>query len=450
MKNKFALLILISIFVALIVFRLLSDTEPMNEKDVLKKKPITPISKPEKIPSQTDTEKSNNTTNSTLPSETKPNEAPIIEGKKERPATLTQKDELYTEELVLEREKVTVAEPVPLRPKQPFIKWVMQFSGSVAGAIASKDNKLHFGTYDYQVFTLNAESGEVLNQAKTVSQPINSTRLYKDLFLIPQRNGQVTAYSITDGKEKWNHRSAVDKNHSEIDLSISHIAVYGNRFYISKHWGNLYIASTETGILEQDVGVTYESRINLPAIKTTDGILFSNIAGELHCFKDDGSENWNFTIPKGYPLSMHLKNDFLFILNTERELFALNIKDRTVLWAIELTGFGFDSIAITHNTIFVFAKDLYSIDIQNGKINWQIKSKSPEGFCRGAPIIFEENLFATEQNGRLVRATLNDGKIIKEFDFNETIRSPISISNEILFLPTTMKKIYAINAPIFK
>ena len=161
--------------------------------------------------------------------ETKPNDTPIVEGKKERPASLTQKDEIYTEELALEREKVTIADPIPVRPKQPFIKWVMQFSGSVAGAITAKDNKLHFGTYDYQVFTLNAESGEVVNTAKTVSQPINSTRMYKDLFLVPQRNGQVTAYSTLDGKEKWNHRIAVDKSKAEIDFSISGINVFGNK-----------------------------------------------------------------------------------------------------------------------------------------------------------------------------------------------------------------------------
>lgn len=273
------------------------------------------------------------------------NETPIIEGIKSRSTAVTQKDELYTDELVVDRDKVTSIEPIPVRPKQHFTKWVMQFSGSVAGAIVAKDQKLYFGTYDYQTYTLNADTGEVISKAKTVSQPINSTRLYKDMYLVPQRNGQVTAYSMIDGKEKWNHRSAVDKDKADIDLSISGINVFGNKFYVSKHWGNLYIVNADTGILEQDVGVTYESRINLPAIKTTDGVIFSNVAGELHCFKDDGTENWHYTLPKGYPLSMCLVGNTLFIATTEKELIALNLKDRTIFWTKELAGFAYDSMA---------------------------------------------------------------------------------------------------------
>ena len=318
------------------------------------------------------------------------------------------------------------------------------------GRRASNDKKLHFGTYDYQVFTLNAETGEVLSQAKTVSQPINSSRIYKDLFLVPQRNGQVTAYSTIDGKEKWNHRSAVDKDHAEIDLSISGIITFGNKFYVSKHWGNLYIVNADPGILEQDVGVTYESRINLPAIKTEDSILFSNIAGELHCFKDDGKENWKYTIPKGYPLAMCLSGETLFILSTEKELFALNLKDRAIKWSKEIAGIGYDSITINNDLLYLQAKDIYAINPTDGKILWQIKAKSEEGFCRGAPVISNGILYATEQNGRLVSAISNSGVITKEFDFKEIIRSPITFDNELLFIPTTKMRIYAVDTKAFK
>lgn len=373
------------------------------------------------------------------------NEAPMIDGIKSRTATVSLKDELYTEELVLDREKVTSMTPVPVRPKQAFIKWVMQFSASVAGAIAVKENKLYFGTYDYQVFSLNAESGEVIHQTKTVSQPINSTHIYKDLFLVPQRNGQVTAYSTLDGKEKWNHRSAVDKPQTEIDLSISGINVFGNKFYVSKHWGNLYIVNADTGVLEQDVGVTYESRINLPAIKTTDGVLFSNVAGEIHCFKDDGTENWHYTLPKGYALSMQLVGNTLFIATTEKELLALNLKDRSIFWTKELAGLAFDSMKYINSVLFVQAKNIYAFEPSIGKVLWQIQAVSEEGFCRGAPIITNENLYAIEQSGRLICAGLNDGAVTKNFEFKEIVRNPITFEKDLIYISTTNKRIYAMD-----
>ncbi len=398
-----------------------------------------------------DTKLKDTVINPALPVEKKdPNEAPLVEGIKARKATINIKDELYTEEFVLNREESISIEPTQMRPKENFIKWVMQFSGSVAGAIAVKNNKLHFGTYDYQTFILNANTGEVISQAKTVSQPINSTRLYKDHFLVPQRNGQVTAYSTIDGKEKWNHRSAVDKDQTEIDLSISGIITFGNKFYVSKHWGNFYIVNADTGVLDQDVGVTYESRINLPAIKTNDGVLFSNVAGELHCFKEDGTENWNYTIPKGYPLSMHLESNMLFIATTEKELIALNLKDRSIFWTKELVGYGYDSMTFINNVLFVQAKNIYAFEPAQGKILWQIQAVSEEGFCRGAPIITNDNLYALEQSGRLVCARLNDGVVTKNFDFKETVRSPLSLEGDLLFIPTIKKRIYAVDVKILK
>lgn len=434
---------LVAVVVIIILSLLYSEWNTEPERIELKERPIkteSVKSKPEPI--KTTEPKINPPLIEKTPDKI---DTPIVEGIKARSAIISQKDELYTDELVLDRDKVISADPIPARPKQPFIKWVLNFSGSVAGAILAKDNKLYFGTYDFQVFILDASTGNLISQTKTISQPINSTRLYKDMFLVPQRNGQVTAFSIIDGKEKWNHRSAVDKSKAEIDFSISGIAVYGSKFYVSKHWGNLYIVNADTGVMNQDVGVSYESRINLPAIKTEGGVLFSNVAGELHCFKDDGTENWHYTIPKGYPLSTHLVGNTLFIATTEKELIALNLKDRSIIWTKELAGFGYDSMTFINNVLFIQAKNIYAFEPAQGKILWQIQSTSDEGFCRGASIITNDNIYAIEQSGRLVCAGLNDGAVTKEFNLKEIIRSPITFDGELLYIPTTQKKIYAVD-----
>jgi outer membrane protein assembly factor BamB len=170
----------------------------------------------------------------------------------------------------------------------------------------------------------------------------------------------------------------------------------------------------------------------------------------LHCFKDDGSENWNFTIPNGYPLAMYLSNDTLFIATTEKELIALNLKNRTIKWTKELAGFGYDSITINNNVLYVQAKNLYAINSIDGKILWQINSKSEEGFCRGAPVVSNGIIYATEQNGRLISGNLNDGAILKEFYFGEIIRCAIILENNVICLATIKKKVYAIDTTLFK
>jgi len=418
------------------------DTKPTTQEAASKK---------EDVLIKADTKLKDAAVNPPLPAEKiNPNEAPLVDGIKARTTPIQLKDELYTEEFVLNREDSISIEPILVRPKENFVNWVLQFSASVAGSILAKNENLYFATYDYQAFKVKMDTGEILVKQKTTSQPVSSTLAYNSLYLVPQRNGQVTAYSMIDGKEIWNHRSVVDKPTTEIDLSISCIAVYGNNFYVSKFWGNLYIASADTGVLNQEVGVSYESRINLPAIKLDNGILFCNVAGELHCFNDEGKEKWNYTIPKGYPLSMHLIKDTLFIATTEKELLALNLKDRSIIWSKELAGYAFDSITSASGVLYIQAKDIYAIDPNSSNTLWQISSKSPEGFCRGPIAIAENTLYATEQNGRLISANLPNGTLIKEFDFKETIRNPLTLFGDTLFISTTQKRIYAIDTNKFK
>ena len=308
---------------------------------------------------------------------------------------------------------------------------------------------MYFGTYDYQAFAVNAANGEILFRVKTISQPVSTTHIAGDLFLVPQRNGQVTAFQINNGTLKWNHRSVVEKLEEKIDLSISGISIFGKNFYISKHWGNLYIANVDTGILVKDAGVTYESRINLPAIKTESGVLFSNVAGEIHCFKDSTEEDWDYTLPKGYATALYKQEQTLYIATTENELIALDLKTRTPKWMRNISGYAFDSIIIEREILFIQAKDLFALNPKTGDLIWRIPSKSEQGFCRGKPIILEDIIIAIEQNGRIIKAQITDGIIQREFPLNETIRSPLSANKSLIFIPTTQKRIYALDVDLF-
>ena len=99
---------------------------------------------------------------------------------------------------------------------------------------------------------------------------------------------------------------------------------------------------------------------------------------------------------------MCLVDNTLFIATTEKELIAINLKDRSIIWTKELVGFGFDSMTYFKSVLFIQTKNIYAFEPSIGKFLWQIQAKSEEGFCRGAPIVTNDNLYAIEQNGCLV------------------------------------------------
>ena len=74
-----------------------------------------------------------------------------------------------------------------------------------------------------------------------------------------------------------------------------------------------------------------------------------------------------------------------------------------------------------------------------GKRLWDLNAIFNEVFFRPC-VLKKENISAIIQNGRLIRANNKVGTIIKEFNFKKIIRSPITMSSDLLFIPTIQKK----------
>lgn len=447
-KSNIYILILIVMVLGLIGFiytQLMNEIprppeyKPTEPNQTTQKEPETTKAKLEPTKKTSALDREDNEQKNTDP--TKP--AEIIKGIKERPSAVLEKDEYYLTEYRVQKPTNRV-DPIKLTPASTEIAWAYQFDGSVSGVPAIKDDVIYFGCYDFQAFAIDLNTGEIVQKQKLFSQPIGSTEIYKDTYIVPQRNGTIQCFVMRNGNNVWNHRSAVHIKPGTIDVSVAGIKVHNDDIWISKHWGNLYIINANTGVMQADPGVTYESRINTLAVPFQKSLIYPNVAGELICYDITGTkQQWIHTIDSGYMLSLHSDNKSLYFNTTEKECISFNPNNQKVNWKTKIEGFGYNSIIEKDGVLYLAAKDIYALNKDTGEQLWVYKTDSKNGFNR--PMQVTDNLlYATTEEGQLVQLNRKDGTLAKSFNLNEPIKNGLLAHKGRVYVSTTNKKLYAV------
>lgn len=368
-------------------------------------------------------------------------------GRKERYASITESDEYFVEEYRDQKFPRNQPEPHLVSSKNKFTVWSINLNASICGKVIAYKDRLFFACYDKQIFGIEAKSGKLLLKSRLWYQPIGDPILYKDTILFPQRNGNISAHYINNLDRKWNRRLAVYQKNEKVDISISGAKLHDDFLYCSKHWGNLYILNADSGKLLSTPGVPYESRINLPADVWQDKLIFSNIAGEILCFSQNGKQfYWKREIENGYLLSMKVYQNHLYFSNTEKKFICYSLKEGNVLWKKDLPGYAFKSITFDHDKLFISAGNLYCFGL-DGSLKWQVSDTGEYGFCRGPSVKMRKSIWAISQEGRLVQVDLTNGKLLFDNQMKKTSYfNPISTHEGLLFISSSQKTLSCINA----
>ncbi len=368
------------------------------------------------------------------------------DGSFERKGIITEEDICYVAEYATGAKQNVKAEPVPIFDEKPYIAWKAKLGGSVCGTPVISGEHLYLPCYDYQVVCLDRKTGRIVSQEGMWSQPVGNACAYADTIVVAQRDGTVTAFDTKREKRKWNHKVAAGAPKSATDIFISGIAVLDTRVYVSWYRGSLFVLKAADGLLDGMATVPYESHINLPAVSCGRDVLFCNVAGEIMCFDKAGSANkWKYSIEKGYPLTMKFECGKILVATTEKEFFALAPSTKQVLWRRRTAGWAFDALAVEDDRLFLAAGSLYSFDASGGAGIWECASTGKRGFCRGAPVVDGDFIYACEEEGCLKKIGKESGSVADSYEIGAPIRNGIAKAGNLVFVSTADKEILAID-----
>ncbi len=182
--------------------------------------------------------------------------------------------------------------------------WTFQANGSIVSSAKSHDNVLVFGSYDGNVYFVNATIGlQTMPPFKTNGEIWDSPAIVEGTAIIGSNDGNVYRIHIGNGTKLWNFTLPPSSNGT---VKFSSPAVYGNKVFIGSNDYNVYALDLATGNLKwrfQAANFVYAS----PAVH--DDVLFVHAAdGYLYALPVD-DPNSDGTIDATEVIWRFLSND---------------------------------------------------------------------------------------------------------------------------------------------
>ena len=254
-------------------------------------------------------------------------------------------------------------------------------------------------------YSININTGE-LNWSKNNTYPFNSEiKKYKNKFFVIDYKNTLRCYNTDDGSECW-------KMQTEDSFTISNskfsLIILNDLVIFNNSIGDITAVGVESGLINWQlptqsssiINKTYKFKIS-KLVSDEKSIFFSNNNNEFYSIDaKTGTINWTNKINSN--IAPVLSENLIFSVSNNGYLFVIQ----------KSTG---NIIRIT---------DLYK-DFKKKKRN----NITPIGF-----VIGKNNLYLTNNNGRMVVVDLKFGRVFKEIKISGKLVSEPFIFNEKLFL----------------
>ena len=245
-------------------------------------------------------------------------------------------------------------------------------------------------------------------------------------------NGKGSIFKINkDLKEVWkvNYYTKKEKKLKP----IIYFAQVDNKLIAADNLSKVYLINLENGNLintiENNAG--FNSNIKV----ANDKFLIVDLNNTIRCFSSNkGNEIWNFDTENPFikskkKLSLIIKGELVFFINSIGDITALNINTGSVFWQTPTQSNLIYQEAFTlENSDLVFANDsiyfsnnkneLFSIDARTGIVNWKQTVNSTL-----EPIIIENLVFSVSREGYLFVIDNKRGNIIRITNMLKNIKN---------------------------
>jgi len=396
--------------------------------------------------------------------------------------------------------EIKLNENVYSNPSYTFIKkleYDTNYSGEIIAKYANeettsvdfefttqKSKMLFFSTWSGTLYAVDLYTKNIIWQHDSTSSGYNPHLSYDSLIITG--TDKIRAFNIYTGKVEWriepysgfstNFTSVLEDNtlyveeynqDKTIAISLetkeiswqsffegSHL-VLGDQAYVTNSFSAPDLVSLDKLSGNYNWGFNLDpNNTSAAAVISSQPVLFENNLyfgdniGRIYSVNaNSGEKNWSkdlglFQESYGAPI---IHNNHLLI-PVENKIYAINPTTSVSEWIYSCNLSYYGNYAHINSAPFVYENKLiacaeingnsriFSIDADNGNLVWE---KDFDETIKSSPIVFENSVFIGSWNNKLYEIDMDNGNIIKEFTVNNKISNPpviiIGIGEEVIY-----------------
>lgn len=314
------------------------------------------------------------------------------------------------------------------------LAWKFECEDEVRGTPVVHNGTLYVGSYDYNLYALEAATGEFIWKYATDGGIVSRPAVHEGAIYIGSEDRRLHAIIQRSGKLSWTYYTDGPIRSSPL-LAENHI-------FIGSDDGFLHAVNCMTGrrSWKTDAG----SPIRSTPIIYNDFLYFGTEAGDFYCLDLRGQVRWRFKAKRAVTGAAVIAQEILFLGSLDATFYALDIKSGFVIWRFRLGKASISTPCLVENLLFTgdIGNTIYCIDKNSAKEIWRF---STEHQVTSSPIIQKDSLYCGSVDGYLYCLEYRTGRLRWKFKTEGPITGTPTASEDLIFIGSIDHKVYALS-----
>ena len=313
--------------------------------------------------------------------------------------------------------------------------WVFSCEDEIRGSPMIEGGVLYVGTYDHNLYAINANEGKLLWKFPTSGGVVSKPAVSNGFVYFGSEDNQLYAISARQGKLSWSYAT-------EGPIRSSPLVTEGHVF-IGSDDGFLHavnIVSTRRTFKIETAGPIRST----PTV-SDDTIFFGCESGEVFCVSYHGQVRWRFTAKRAVTSSPLYSKGTVYFASLDGTFYALDSKSGWPIWRFRMGKGSVSSPCMADNILFIGSADgyIYAIDSGGAKELWKFKT---EHQVSGSPITYKDSLYCGSADGNLYCLEYRTGRLKWKFNTKGPITGTPFVINDMVYVGSVDKIVYALLA----
>lgn len=292
-------------------------------------------------------------------------------------------------------------------PKNGDVKWKTHVDGAVQATPVLYNSALWVITVNGHLYKLSYKTGEVISDRQISATNVEGTPLaFNGNLLVPAGN---TLYCINTGtlEDNWTFNAG---NVIPSSPTLHNIPDIANPAIFISTVGNRVIALDIDGNqLWQFSPAGGQSFYSSPCVVSDSFLYIGNTNGNMYAVNtQDGSQKWAFTT-QGQILSspIQIGGNVLFGSN-DRNFYSVDSATGLLRWKVQTADMITSSPTVANQYVYFGSYDgtMYCVDIIDGHIKW---TRQSFGLINASPLVYKDAVYIGSYDKNLYKLDTADG-----------------------------------------
>jgi len=319
-------------------------------------------------------------------------------------------------------------------PQDVVPKWTFRCEDEVRSSPRVADGVLYIGSYDHNLYALDAEHGTFIWKFPTKGGIASTPAIYQNQAMIGSDDGHLYAVSCRAGHEIW--ATAVGG-----PIRSSPRIEYGHAF-VGADDGHLYAVNAQSGRIVWRFQTAAPIRSS-PLI-SGEMIYVGSDDGSIYAVEmRSGGVKWKYNAGRRVTSSPAGLDVLIFAGSADGSLHTVNAASGWPLWRFRTKGAILSSPVVIENNVCFGSTDgnLYCLDTKAGRQVWKYEAGSP---IASSPAVSNGVVYVGSNDGAIHAVDAANGRSCWRYMTGGPVPSSPIVANNTVYVGSNDHNVYAL------